>query len=87
MKNLEGNLKTIADIPKGKKFKIIKYWGCGVKARIEEVVNPESIIEVVSKQPFVGPITLRTGNHEFALGRGICRKVYVEMYKNGENEK
>ncbi len=52
-------MKTLEEIKIGQKFRIKKYAGCGVKMKMECLVNPEKIIEVVSKQLFHGPIMLK----------------------------
>jgi ferrous iron transport protein A len=36
------------------------------------------IIEVVSKQPFMGPITVAVGNCKMTIGRGMAHKIKVE---------
>ena len=36
------------------------------------------IIEVVSKQPFRGPLTIAVGNCKMTIGRGMAHKIKVE---------
>jgi Fe2+ transport system protein FeoA len=74
-------MKTLDEINIGQKFRIKKYAGCGVKMKMECLVNPEKIIEVVSKQLFYGPIMLKVEDYQFSIGRGMARKIYVEEYK------
>ncbi|MBN2602859.1 MAG: ferrous iron transport protein A [Candidatus Thermoplasmatota archaeon] len=37
-----------------------------------------SILRVVSKQPFMGPITIAVGNCHMTIGRGMAQKIVVE---------
>lgn len=78
-------MKTLEEMSIGQKFRIKKYAGWGVKMKMESFVNPEKIIEVVSKQFFHGPITLKTSEYQFSIGRGMAKKIYVEEYKNETN--
>jgi ferrous iron transport protein A len=36
------------------------------------------IVEVVSKQPFRGPLTISIGNCKMTIGRGMAHKIFVE---------
>ena len=37
------------------------------------------IIEVLSKQPFMGPLTIAIGNSKMTIGRGMAHKIEVEV--------
>ena len=40
---------------------------------------PEATIEVVEKAPFEGPLTVRTGNSSYVLGRELASHIRVEV--------
>jgi DtxR family Mn-dependent transcriptional regulator len=40
---------------------------------------PEAAIEVVEKAPFEGPLTVRTGDNSFVLGRRLASHIRVEV--------
>ena len=40
---------------------------------------PEAAIEVVEKAPFEGPLTVRTGNSSYVLGRQLASHIRVEL--------
>ncbi len=40
---------------------------------------PEAAIEVVEKAPFEGPLTVRTGNNSYVLGRQLASHIRVEV--------
>jgi Fe2+ transport system protein FeoA len=42
-------------------------------------VREGQIIEVVSKQPFFGPITVSIGKCKMTIGRGMAHKIIVEI--------
>ncbi len=78
--------KTLDELKEGDKFIIKDYLsGHGLRNRMENMARPGSIIEIVSKQPFRGPIILQTNNHEFGIGYGMARKILVEEYENEKN--
>jgi len=41
-------------------------------------IREGQIIEVVSKQPFMGPLTITINNHKMTIGRGMAHKIVVE---------
>jgi DtxR family transcriptional regulator, Mn-dependent transcriptional regulator len=40
---------------------------------------PEATVEVVEKAPFEGPLTVRTGDHSYVLGRQLASHICVEV--------
>jgi ferrous iron transport protein A len=82
-------MKTLDEMANGKKVKIIGFSrrGRGVVRRIENIMNPDNVIEIISNYPFRGPLLLKINNYEFAIGRGMARKIYVKEYKNKNSEK
>lgn len=41
-------------------------------------IREGQIIEIVSKQPFMGPLTIAINNHKVTIGRGMAHKIVVE---------
>lgn len=41
-------------------------------------IREGKIIEVKSKQPLMGPLTIKHGNSNFTIGRGMAHKIMVE---------
>jgi len=42
-------------------------------------IREGQIVEVVSKQPFRGPLTIKVGNSELTMGRGMAQRIIVEI--------
>ena len=54
--------------------------GLGFKSRLENLGIRQGVtITKVSAQFMRGPVTIRRGNTEIALGFGMARKIIVEM--------
>ena len=74
------NRTPLAQLPIKKKAKIVEIYGgrhfnqkmCVMNLRIGQ------IIEVVSKQPFRGPLTISVGNCKMTIGRGMAHHIHVE---------
>ena len=70
----------LAHLPKKKKARIISINGgrhfnqrmCVMNLRVGQIV------EVVSKQPLRGPLTIAVGNCKMTIGRGMAYKIHVE---------
>ena len=41
-------------------------------------IREGQIVEVISKQPFFGPITILVGKCKMTIGRGMANKIMVE---------
>jgi Fe2+ transport system protein FeoA len=41
-------------------------------------IREGQIIEVISKQPFFGPLTIAVGKCKMTIGRGMAHKIIVE---------
>jgi len=37
-------------------------------------------LEVITQQPFYGPVTVKVGNSEQTIGRGLAQKIECEEY-------
>ena len=72
--------KVLAHIPLKKKYRISDIHGgrhfhrrlCIMGIRIGQE------IEVVTKQPFRGPLTIKIGNCTMTIGRGMAHRILVE---------
>ena len=71
---------TLAHLPKKKKAKIISINGGRHFNQRMCIMNLRAgqIIEVVSKQPLRGPLTITVGNCKMTIGRGMAHKINVE---------
>ena len=84
---------ALANLPIGKQAKIISiisghhgrhhrgknFGGCNLNHRMGVMgVRKGQIIEVISKQPFFGPITISIGKCKMTIGRGMAHKILVE---------
>jgi DtxR family transcriptional regulator, Mn-dependent transcriptional regulator len=47
----------------------------------EREVRPGDELEVLDKQPFGGPLTVRVGNMELVLGGGLAAAMRIELYQ------
>jgi DtxR family Mn-dependent transcriptional regulator len=45
----------------------------------ERHVRPGDAVEVITKQPFGGPLTVRVGDHEIVLGGGLAAAMRIEL--------
>ena len=71
----------LSDIPKRSKARIIEIKG---KQQFQQRltvmgIRTGKIITLVSKQPFRGPITIQLFGSQMTLGRGMARKIMVEV--------
>ncbi len=72
--------KVLAHLQPRKKARIVSIHGGHHFCRRMCVMNLRAgqIIEVVSKQPFMGPLTISVGNCKMTIGRGMAHKIHVE---------
>jgi len=70
----------LAHLRTGKKAKIVSINGGGNFLRKMCVMGLREgqTIEVVSRQPFMGPMTISFGNCKITIGRGMAHKIIVE---------
>ena len=53
--------------------------GHGLKRKLRSIGIREGLtIQIKSKQPFKGPITISVGKTNITLGRGIAQKIIIE---------
>jgi len=76
-----------------KKTTVLTYLPLKTKARIASMngghrfnqrmqvmgIREGQIVEVISKQPFMGPLTIAINNHKMTIGRGMAHKIIVEI--------
>jgi len=70
----------LANLPTKRKARIVSIHGghhfnhkmCIMNLRVGQIV------EVVSRQPFMGPLTISVGNCKMTIGRGMAHKIFVE---------
>jgi ferrous iron transport protein A len=56
------------------------YGGYGMVARLEAIgVRPGVVLTKVSSQIMRGPVTVKIGNTQIAIGFGMARKVIVRV--------
>lgn len=77
---MQNNIKKLSEIPPKRKAKIVEIHRgrhfhrrmCVMGLRIGQTV------EVISKQPLMGPLTISAGKCKMTIGRGMAHKILVE---------
>ena len=71
---------VLAFLPEKKKAKIIEInSGHQMHHRLNVMgLRKGQIVEIISKQPFMGPLTISTGKNNITIGRGMAHKIIVE---------
>ena len=74
------NVIPLSNLPKKKKAKIVKiHRGRHFHRRMCVMgIREGQIVEVVSKQPLMGPLTISAGKCQMTIGRGMAHKILVE---------
>jgi ferrous iron transport protein A len=64
----------------GQKVKVLKIaGGTGAEKRLFEIgIMAGAELELITRHPFQGPLVIKIGNANVALGRSIANKVEVE---------
>lgn len=72
--------KVLAHLQPRKKARVVSIHGGHRFCRRMCVMNLRvgQTVEVVSKQPFMGPLTIAVGNCKMTIGRGMAHKIDVE---------
>jgi len=77
------NNKTIplANLPVKTKAKIVSIHGGRHFNHRMCIMNLRegTIVEIISKQPLMGPLTISSGNCKMTIGRGMAHKILVEI--------
>lgn len=74
------DIKTLSDLPLNRKAKIIKiHRGRHFHRRMCVMgLRTGETVEVISKQPLMGPLTIAVGKCKMTIGRGMANKILVE---------
>jgi Fe2+ transport system protein FeoA len=85
---MNDNVIPLALLKKGKTGRIINIYrghhggyhgGHGFHKRLNVLgIREGQLVRVVSKQPWMGPLTISVGNCQMTIGRGIAHKILVE---------
>jgi len=77
------NVINLAEMEAGEKGKVAEIQGgAGFLGKLKAmgIVSGSEIIKV-SAQLMQGPVTIRTGNTQIAIGYGMAAKIFVEVRK------
>jgi ferrous iron transport protein A len=68
-------------LPKGARARILRVeGGHGVERKLEDIgLRPGKEVRKVSSQLMAGPVTVLVDGRQVAMGRGIARRVRVEV--------
>jgi ferrous iron transport protein A len=71
---------NLSYLPKNTCAKVVEIQGGQVLRRKLNVlgIREGQTIEIISRQPLMGPITLSVGKCQMTLGRGMAHKIFVE---------
>lgn len=78
---MEKNTTLLVNLPMKTKAKIVSIHGGHHFNRKMCIMNIREgqIVEVVSKQPLRGPLTIKIGNCKLTMGRGMAHRIKVEI--------
>ncbi len=74
-------MTDLTQMRKGEKGRVVKIeGGMGLLRKLEALgIRKGVVITKASAQIMRGPITLKAGNTEVAIGYGMARRVFVEL--------
>ena len=77
---MHGNKTSLAHLKPNRKAKIISIGGgrCFQRKLCTMGIREGQIIQVVSRQPLMGPLTIAFGNCKITIGRGMAHRITVE---------
>lgn len=80
-----GNALSLSDVPAGARVIISEIeGGHGLVRKLDAMgIMVGTVVTKVSAQWMRGPVLLRHGNTQVAIGFGMAKKVLVTMCKNG----
>ena len=71
---------NIAQSEIGQKLKVLTIEGRGAERRLFEMgIMPGAELQLIARHPFQGPLVIKVGNADIALGRSVANKVMVEV--------
>ena len=71
---------SLIDLPANKRAKIISVGGgYGLQRKLKTLgIRIGQEVQISSRQPFRGPLTIKVCGSQITLGRGIARRILVE---------
>jgi ferrous iron transport protein A len=70
---------NINNLEIGQKVKVLNIDGKGAEKRLFEIgIMAGAELQLITRHPFQGPLVIKVGNANVALGRAIANKVKVE---------
>ena len=71
----------LSSVPNNKRARIVNIQGgAGLVRKLQVMgIRKGQEIKIVSKQPFRGPLTIEVCGSQMTLGRGMARKILVEV--------
>jgi len=75
------NCVSLADVGQGQSGTVLVIQaGFGLTSRLDSMgIRPGVRLEKISGSPFHGPVTIRVGNVNLALGHGMAAKILVQI--------
>jgi ferrous iron transport protein A len=72
---------TLDSMKPGQKARVVEIrGGWGIRQKLNELgIYPDQIVSVSNTSIWRGPLLVRINSNEVALGRGVARKVVVEV--------
>ncbi len=80
--------KELINVEEGKDVKVVEIQGGhGLKKRLESIgIIPDVIIRKISNQVMKGPVVIKVGTTQVAIGYGMARKIIVEEIESKDEE-
>ena len=74
-------IQTLDSIKPGQKARVIEVQGgWGLRQKLSELgILPSQVITIANASAWRGPVLVEVNSNEVALGRGVARKVLVEV--------
>lgn len=74
-------IQTLDSIKPGQKARVIEVQGgWGLRQKLSELgILPSQVITMANASAWRGPVLVEVNSNEVALGRGVARKVLVEV--------
>lgn len=73
-------MKSLADMKIGERGAVLKIDGAGAQKRLETLgIREGSLITKVGSMLFRGPVVVKAGGCQIALGYGMAKKIMVEV--------
>jgi len=78
---MNGTTTLLVHLPPKRKAKIVEiHGGFHLQRKLCSMgLRRGQIVEVISRQPMFGPLTIKSGNCSMTIGRGMAQKITVEL--------